>query len=131
MSDWDGSASFWCVSSAHQKPGVHRVRMWVYAVHQSLHTQTQWASIGMNVSGLATWVTTPARGYPAPDCRLAPYTRDNHLGNIYTGYPASYNWTLPTWVPTAERCAFRLRCVSAACAALRLSITTIVLGACL
>jgi len=41
------------------------------------------------------WVEAPAFDIPAPDCLIAPFTRDNHLGNSLGGYNAMYNWTLP------------------------------------
>jgi len=42
------------------------------------------------------WVTQPSWGISPPDCLQTPFTRDNHLGNTFTGFQADYNWTLPT-----------------------------------
>jgi hypothetical protein len=41
------------------------------------------------------WETQAAWGIAAPDCVLAPWSRDNHLGNGVGGYANTYNWTLP------------------------------------
>jgi len=41
------------------------------------------------------WVERPAWGISEPDCVLAPWSRDNHLGNSNDGWAATYNWTLP------------------------------------
>jgi len=46
------------------------------------------------VSG-GTWQTQPAWGIDAPECVIAPWSRDNHLGNGQNGYQNHYNWTLP------------------------------------
>jgi hypothetical protein len=45
-----------------------------------------------------TWQVEPslANQYSAPDCIVAPWSRDNHLGNTLGGYTMSYNWTLPS-----------------------------------
>jgi plastocyanin len=55
-----------------------------------------------------TWVTSPAWNIPAPDCVIAPFGRDNHLGNGLTGYANSYNWTLPT--ASMEACIANNNC---------------------
>jgi hypothetical protein len=49
-----------------------------------------------------TWNTQAAWGIPAPDCRLTPWSRDNHNGNGANGYTNTYNWTIPTH--TQEPC---------------------------
>ena len=79
------------------------------ATCEQLHTQNMWKAVGLNVSGLAAWAAQPAWGVAPPVCQLTPQTRDNHLGNIHTGYPASFNWTVPKTFPTSEQCVFRLR----------------------
>jgi hypothetical protein len=43
-----------------------------------------------------TWMNYPSWGISAPVCQVNLYSRDNHLGNIGSGYPAHYNWTIPT-----------------------------------
>jgi len=48
------------------------------------------------ISGKFNWVTQPAWNIPPPACLLAPWSRDNHLGNTFTGAQAHFNWTLPT-----------------------------------
>ncbi|RUS72439.1 hypothetical protein EGW08_019801 [Elysia chlorotica] len=46
----------------------------------------------------------------APDCREAPWSRSNHLGNGMDGLPLSYKWTLPHFPSGKEkRCVFRIR----------------------
>jgi len=42
------------------------------------------------------WVTDKAWGISAPDCIVARYSRENHLGNGMGGYNNNYNWTLVT-----------------------------------
>ena len=46
----------------------------------------------------------------APDCRQAPWSRSNHLGNGRDGVPLNYTWVLP-YFPSMEtqRCVFRIR----------------------
>lgn len=54
----------------------------------------------------------PACLVPPPplDCRLAPKTRDNHLGDKAGGGPANYSWALPNFPSGAsQRCVLRLR----------------------
>eukprot|EP00743_Colponemidia_sp_Colp-15_P002371 GILK01002570.1.p1 GENE.GILK01002570.1~~GILK01002570.1.p1 ORF type:complete len:797 (+),score=95.76 GILK01002570.1:97-2391(+) len=54
------------------------------------------------------WKTIPAFGIAPPDCMEAPYTRDNHLGNMGEGNVASrYNWTIPNTV--SGQCVLRVR----------------------
>lgn len=60
-----------------------------------------------------TWTRVPAWGVPAPACREAIYSRDNHLGNTFGGEHARFNWTIPSLpealAPYREFCVFRLR----------------------
>jgi len=42
-----------------------------------------------------TWLTKGSWGLPPPDCLLATFSRDNHLGNGADGQTARYNWTVP------------------------------------
>ncbi|PAA56940.1 hypothetical protein BOX15_Mlig012640g1, partial [Macrostomum lignano] len=54
----------------------------------------------------------PACLVPPPplDCRLAPTTRDNHLGDKLGGGPVAYDWQLPNFPSgDAQRCVLRLR----------------------
>ena len=46
----------------------------------------------------------------APECKVAPRTRTNHLGNADGVVPLRYNWKLP-YYPSghAQRCVFRIR----------------------
>jgi len=46
----------------------------------------------------------------APDCRLADYSRENHLGNVRDVKPATYQWKLP-YFPSKklQSCVFRVR----------------------
>ncbi|ELT93314.1 hypothetical protein CAPTEDRAFT_225336 [Capitella teleta] len=46
----------------------------------------------------------------APECKEAPWTRSNHLGNSRDGNASSYDWTLP-YFPSSktQRCALRIR----------------------
>lgn len=50
---------------------------------------------------------------PPPDCLVAPFSRDNHLGNAAGGIEAMrYDWTLP-YFPSGikQRVVLRLRFV--------------------
>jgi len=42
------------------------------------------------------WTSEPAFGIAAPECKLASFSRDNHLGNTLDGETANYTWVLPT-----------------------------------
>ncbi|RDD42900.1 Protein DD3-3 [Trichoplax sp. H2] len=53
------------------------------------------------------WSEYPSHGIPAPDCREADWSRDNHLGNTKGGYPMMYNWTIPN--DFHENCVLRMR----------------------
>jgi len=67
-----------------------------------------------------TWVPY-TKALPAPECKQAPWSRTNQLGNSAEGSePANYTWTLPTFsTPTdyttygqtypSKRCVARLR----------------------
>ena len=45
-----------------------------------------------------------------PHCDLAPWSRDNHLGNGREGVPLNYTWVLPHFPSkTKKRCIFRIR----------------------
>lgn len=48
-----------------------------------------------------------AHGIEAPDCVVAPRSRDNHNGNGPNGFANTYNWTLPEDIN--DNCALRLR----------------------
>jgi hypothetical protein len=48
-----------------------------------------------------------------PECRRAPYTRSNHLGNARGVVPARYDWVIPHFPSgNTQRCVLRLRLVS-------------------
>jgi hypothetical protein len=53
------------------------------------------------------WKETGAWNIAPPQCVLAPWTRDNHLGNTFGGETSAWNWTVPDHIH--ERCALRLR----------------------
>ncbi len=55
------------------------------------------------------WTLVAPHGVPAPECREADFSRDNHLGNGIGGQPNVFNWTVPE-LPH-ERCALRIRYV--------------------
>ncbi|CAK9012031.1 Protein DD3-3, partial [Durusdinium trenchii] len=56
-----------------------------------------------------TWVTDPAHGYPPPECVVAEFNRQNHLGNVGGGTTSNqFNWTIPD-VLFNERCVLRYR----------------------
>jgi hypothetical protein len=69
----------------------------------------------------ADWLSAPAWGIKAPECKEAPWNRPNQLGNTpynskseftTSSYKSpqemnSYNWTIPL-IP-ADKCVFRLR----------------------
>ena len=42
------------------------------------------------------WLEQPAFGIPPPECIVAPFQRDNHLGDGPTGHEVGFNWTIPT-----------------------------------
>jgi hypothetical protein len=48
-------------------------------------------------TGTYEWVNKPAWGLNPPDCILAPFSRENHLGHgtQQPGHNNNYNWTLP------------------------------------
>ncbi|XP_014664364.1 PREDICTED: protein DD3-3-like [Priapulus caudatus] len=56
---------------------------------------------------VGVWTEFASHGLPPPDCRETEHTRDNHLGNGATGYPNSYEWTVPEMLH--EHCSFRIR----------------------
>jgi len=41
------------------------------------------------------WTLTRPWDIAAPDCVPNAFSRDNHLGNVKTGYTASFNWVIP------------------------------------
>jgi hypothetical protein len=51
----------------------------------------------------ASWEIDP------PECRAAPWSRDNHLGNGINGYANTYDWTLPDSGSETWTCVFRMR----------------------
>lgn len=59
----------------------------------------------------SNWVSQKSWGINPPDCIVAQFTRDNHLGNAFhtTGFVGtnSYNWTIPDDVQ--DNCVLRLR----------------------
>lgn len=55
----------------------------------------------------AVWLDVGAWNIPPPECRLAPWSRDNHLGNGVGGEPNHFTWTVPDFLH--EHCALRLR----------------------
>eukprot|EP01121_Diplochlamys_sp_Union-15-3_P010822 TRINITY_DN3080_c0_g2_i1.p1 TRINITY_DN3080_c0_g2~~TRINITY_DN3080_c0_g2_i1.p1 ORF type:complete len:642 (+),score=133.01 TRINITY_DN3080_c0_g2_i1:110-2035(+) len=60
------------------------------------------------------WQTYPAWGISPPDCQLAEWSRDNHLGNVRgTDTTATYLWILPDVSRDEntkyENCALRVR----------------------
>jgi len=62
-----------------------------------------------------TWETQKPFGIPAPDCKLADFSRDNHLGNTLGGETANYTWIIPSaaqepCITTGScNCALRIR----------------------
>ena len=45
-----------------------------------------------------------------PECKKAPYTRSNHLGNAHDVVPLNYTWVLPHFPSGhAQRCVLRIR----------------------
>eukprot|EP00112_Aurelia_sp_Birch-Aquarium-sp1_P011612 Seg2440.3 transcript_id=Seg2440.3/GoldUCD/mRNA.D3Y31 product="Protein DD3-3" protein_id=Seg2440.3/GoldUCD/D3Y31 len=58
------------------------------------------------ISG-ATWKEYPSHKVAAPDCKQAPWSRDNHNGNGMDGLMNVYNWTVPDI--EADSCAMRIR----------------------
>jgi hypothetical protein len=66
-----------------------------------------------------SWKTFDAWGIPSPDCQLAAFQRDNHLGNavptttsgaVTATYPEdqSYDMLIPSWM-AGQTCEFRTR----------------------
>ena len=54
------------------------------------------------------WQEFESHGIPKPVCQESQFSRINHLGNVEGGYPAVFNWTIPTYV-NHERCVMRIR----------------------
>jgi len=54
------------------------------------------------------WAVDGAWEIDAPDCRLSPWSRDNHLGNGVNGYANTYDWVMPE-VDEIQTCVFRMR----------------------
>ncbi|CAF1222132.1 unnamed protein product [Adineta steineri] len=54
-----------------------------------------------------SWVEYPSLNQPAPECYTPPYTRENHLGDIFGSDMPVYNWTLPNI--SAKKCVLRVR----------------------
>ena len=45
-----------------------------------------------------------------PDCKKAPYTRSNHLGNAHDVVPLNYTWVLPHFPSSKDqRCVLTVR----------------------
>jgi hypothetical protein len=65
------------------------------------------------ISAGGKWITVPSWGLPAPDCQLAAFSRDNHLGNTPGGETANYTWTIPSGLDCIAtnscNCALRIR----------------------
>mmetsp|Transcript_34123 Transcript_34123/g.96116 ORF Transcript_34123/g.96116 Transcript_34123/m.96116 type:complete len:628 (-) Transcript_34123:368-2251(-) len=59
------------------------------------------------VNASAVWLATGAWNIDPPACQMAPWSRDNHLGNGVGGQPNSVVWTVPDEL--SESCVFRLR----------------------
>eukprot|EP00240_Pyramimonas_obovata_P001799 CAMPEP_0118933432 /NCGR_PEP_ID=MMETSP1169-20130426/11982_1 /TAXON_ID=36882 /ORGANISM="Pyramimonas obovata, Strain CCMP722" /LENGTH=503 /DNA_ID=CAMNT_0006876189 /DNA_START=93 /DNA_END=1600 /DNA_ORIENTATION=- len=59
----------------------------------------------------AEWLERAPHSLPPPECRLAEWSRDNHLGNGFDAQTASYNWTIPAPPPGADAmiCVLRVR----------------------
>ena len=65
------------------------------------------------------WTEIPSWGLPPPACIAAPWSRDNHLGNVVGGWPAVYDLVIPYLSKTnlsqinpyfsPSECAFRAR----------------------
>lgn len=53
------------------------------------------------------WVQSAPNGAPAPKCSYNEWSRDNHLGNVATGFAAHFNITVPEEIHT--QCAMRIR----------------------
>lgn len=77
---------------------------------ESTANPTQWPG--------GKWIEIPAWNIAAPECVVAPLSRDNHLGNavpasdtpnsVTGGYTAQYNWTIPSSI-ASPYCVLRLR----------------------
>lgn len=65
------------------------------------------------VSGTGLWVEVPSFNMAAPECIMAPWSRDNHLGSSNDGFLSSYNWTIPYLTAAdgseLQTCVLRLR----------------------
>jgi hypothetical protein len=58
-------------------------------------------------TGGGAWTQAPAKNKPKPECVVAPWNRDNHLGSKTDGQMNAYNWTIPNDVHSA--CVLRMR----------------------
>ena len=54
------------------------------------------------------WVAIKSWGIAAPECKLAPWSRDNHNGNGARGYPNTYDFNIMS-VSADQKCVFRER----------------------
>mmetsp|Transcript_12461 Transcript_12461/g.31838 ORF Transcript_12461/g.31838 Transcript_12461/m.31838 type:complete len:835 (+) Transcript_12461:34-2538(+) len=74
--------------------------------------ENPWEESACTAQG-GTWTVVPAFNIPAPECVVAPETRDNHLGNDRTGAETLASIKIPYSAGAlgddAERCAIRLR----------------------
>ncbi|CAF3463759.1 unnamed protein product [Rotaria sp. Silwood1] len=53
------------------------------------------------------WIEFPSHNQPPPECYSPPYTRENHLGDVYGSDMPVFNWTLPNI--SANKCILRVR----------------------
>jgi hypothetical protein len=58
------------------------------------------------------WVEGTAWNIPPPECKEAPWSRPNHMGNTYGGEPIKYTWKIPEGGisdEAKEHCTLRIR----------------------
>lgn len=58
----------------------------------------------------ATWKEEASYDMPPPECLSAPFSRDNHLGNLAGAAQMNwYNWTIPESLAGKDTCILRVR----------------------
>lgn len=71
-------------------------------------TIPKWNNMTACLAAGGQWLeSSPYSNIPNVDCKEAPLTRDNHLGNTPQGYASTYNWTIPD--DANENCVLRIR----------------------
>ena len=79
----------------------------VTGVYLSPNNPTACRALKPSATTSGKWVSTGKWNLPPPVCQTPDRSRDNHLGNVMGGYPAHFNWTIPS--DLNSRCTLRIR----------------------